>query len=151
MKQYKFNIGGVNYEVEVANFDGQNITVSVNGTPYEVTLESKVQAPKTPIITRRTNSTAPSAAPAATTPAISQTPKSVNNGSVHKIDSPLPGSIMRLNVAVGDTVKTGQCLLVMEAMKMENNVMADKDGVVQAIKIKVGDTVLQGDVLMELA
>lgn len=150
MKQYKFKIGGVGYEVEVGNFDGQNITVNVNGTPYEVEMETTVQASKTPIITRRT-AAAPTAAAPAATPSLSQTPKATSGGAVRKIESPLPGSIMRINVAVGDTVKAGQCLLVMEAMKMENNVMADKDGTIQAIKVKVGDTVLQGDVLMELA
>ena len=150
MKQYKFSIGGESYEVEVGNFDGENISVSVNGTPYDVKLESEVQAPKTPTIARRT--AAPAAAPTPSgAPSITQTPKPTASGAVRKIESPLPGSIMRINVAVGDAVKAGQCLLVMEAMKMENNVMADKDGVVQAIKVKVGDAVLQGDVLMELA
>lgn len=67
------------------------------------------------------------------------------------VKSPLPCSIFKLLVAEGDTVKLGQKLMIIEAMKMENNILAEKDGVVQKINVKAGDTVLQNDVLMTIA
>ena len=70
--------------------------------------------------------------------------------AAYKVKAPLPGSIFKLNVAVGDSVKKGDTLLIMEAMKMENNIMAEKDGVVKSVKVAVGDAVLQEDVLMEI-
>jgi biotin carboxyl carrier protein len=65
------------------------------------------------------------------------------------IVAPLPGNISKINVAVGDTVRPGNVLLIMEAMKMENNVLAVKAGVVKLIKVQVGDSVLQNDILIE--
>ncbi len=141
MKKYKFKISGQIYEVEVGDFNGSNATISVNGTPYEVELQSDTAKPTAAAFTPK--AVAADAAPikANTAPA----------GTLFKVASPLPGSVFKLNVSVGDTVKVGDCLLVMEAMKMENNIMAEKGGVVQSIKVQVGSTVLQGDILMEIA
>ena len=86
MKHYNFTIGGESYEVEVGGFDGQNITVSVNGTTYEVEIESNVAAEKTPTLTRRaTTAPASSAKPntTPTAPSITQTPKLAAGGAVH--------------------------------------------------------------------
>lgn len=141
MKKYKFNISGQSYEVEVGPFDGTNATVSVNGTPYEVEIEGDTQKTKTPVLARK---------PVVNQPGEGEI-KKTSTGAIHKLTSPLPGSISKVLVSAGDAVKAGDCLLIMEAMKMENNVMADKDGVVQSIKVKVGDTVLQGDTLVEIA
>jgi biotin carboxyl carrier protein len=68
----------------------------------------------------------------------------------HQVLAPLPGSIFKMLTKVGDEVKKGDTLLIMEAMKMENNVMADKDGTVKEVKVKEGDSVLQSDVLIVL-
>ncbi len=65
------------------------------------------------------------------------------------IKAPLPGKILSIKVTKGDIVKKGDVILIMEAMKMENNVLASKDGVVEVIKVQPGDTVLEGDVLLE--
>jgi len=137
MKNFKFNIRGNQYNVDIKDVVENNVEIEVNGTPYTVAIDREVKTSKTPTIVRRklpdTKGKAPSAA-----------------GSLKKINAPLPGSIFKLNVSEGDTVKKGDVLLIMEAMKMENNILAEHDGVVKNLKIKEGDTVLQNDVLLEI-
>lgn len=141
MKKYKFKINGQTFEVEVGEFDGNNAVVNVNGTPYDVEIQSDTQKAKTPVLARK---------PVATNPGEGQIKKN-DSGKAFKVIAPLPGSIFKLKVKVGDTIKEGDCLLVMEAMKMENNVLAEKGGVVKSLAVKEGDTVLQGDLLIEIA
>ena len=71
-------------------------------------------------------------------------------GESHPITAPLPGNIIAIKVSLGDIIVKGQVLMIMEAMKMENQVMADRKGVVESISVKVDDSVLQGDVLLKL-
>lgn len=142
MKKYKFKINGQVYEVEVGEFDGNNASVSVNGTSYQVELQGEEKKAKTPVLARK---------PVVNKPGEGQIKKSAGDGSTYKIKSPLPGTIKKVNISVGDTVKEGDCLMVMEAMKMDNNVISEKSGTVKAIKVKEGDAVLQGDTLVEIA
>lgn len=142
MKKYKFKINGQTYEVEVGEFDGSNATVSVNGTPYKVEIQGEEKKAKTPVLARK---------PVVNKPGEGQIKKTESSGAAYKINSPLPGTIKKINVSVGATVKAGECVMIMETMKMDNNVMAEKGGVVQAIKVKEGDAVLQGDTLVEIA
>ena len=135
MKQYKYKINGNLYKVTVNDIDENNIaTVEVNGTPYKVEIEKAV-APK-PV-------TRPAAAPKTESgkPVVSR-PAATSNKSAVK--SPLPGIILDLKVKVGDTVKKVDTVLILEAMKMENNIHADKDGKVTAINVNNGDSVLEG-------
>ncbi|MBP1594066.1 MAG: bcc [Bacteroidetes bacterium] len=135
MKQYKYKINGNLYKVTVNDIDENNIaTVEVNGTPYKVEIEKAV-APK-PV-------TRPAAAPKTESgkPVVSR-PAATSNKSAVK--SPLPGIILEIKVKVGDTVKKGDTVLILEAMKMENNIHADKDGKVTAINVNNGDSVLEG-------
>jgi biotin carboxyl carrier protein len=135
MKQYKYKINGNLYKVTVNDIDENNIaTVEVNGTPYKVEIEKPV-APK-PV-------TRPAAAPKTESgkPVVSR-PAATSNKSAVK--SPLPGIILEIKVKVGDTVKKGDTVLILEAMKMENNIHADKDGKVTAINVNNGDSVLEG-------
>jgi biotin carboxyl carrier protein len=135
MKQYKYKINGNLYKVTVNDIDENNIaTVEVNGTPYKVEIEKAV-APK-PV-------TRPAAAPKTESgkPVVSR-PAATSNKSAVK--SPLPGIILDIKVKVGDTVKKGDTVLILEAMKMENNIHADKDGKVTAINVNNGDSVLEG-------
>ena len=67
-----------------------------------------------------------------------------------KVEAPLPGTMFKVNVKEGDAVKKGQTILVLEAMKMENNILAEKDGVVNKVHVGEGDAVLQGDILVEI-
>lgn len=138
MKKFKFTISGNQYEVEVQSFENDKAQVVVNGTQYEVDVEREKEEAK-PVIAPR-----PKAAPApAATP--SAAPAGDANGV--KAVAPLPGTIMQIFVNVGDQVKRGDKILMYEAMKMENNFLAETDGVIKDIKVKVGDNVLQGAVL----
>ena len=90
---------------------------------------------------------APKAAPKAA-PAPAPAPKAA--ASAKSVTSPLPGNVISLSVAVGDTVKRGQTVLVMESMKMENNIPAPRDGKVTAIHVAAGKSVMQGDALLDI-
>lgn len=142
MKKYKFKINGQTYEVEIGEFDGSNATVSVNGTPYDVEIQGEDKKTKTPVLARK---------PVVNQPGEGDIKKTADTGKAYKVISPLPGTIKKLNVSVGATIKAGDCLMVMEAMKMDNNIVAEKGGVVTAVKVKEGDSILQGDTLVEIA
>ena len=137
MKKFKFTISGKQYEVEVQSFENDKAQVVVNGTQYEVDVEREKEEAK-PVIAPR-----PKAAPA---PAAASAPAAGDaNGT--KAVAPLPGTIMQIFVNVGDEVKRGDKILMYEAMKMENNFLAEVAGVIKDIKVKVGDNILQGAVL----
>ena len=138
MKKFKFTISGNQYEVEVQSFENDKAQVVVNGTQYEVDVEREKEEAKPVIAPRPKAAPASSAAPAA--PAAGDV-----NGV--KAVAPLPGTIMQIFVNVGDEVKRGDKILMYEAMKMENNFLAEVDGVIKDIKVKVGDNILQGAVL----
>jgi biotin carboxyl carrier protein len=140
MKKFKFTIRGQEYDVEIKEFQGSNAKIEVNGTDYDVDVNIEEKASKTPRLVRK---------PVINKPGEGKIQKGGAGATVVK--APLPGSIMKINIAVGDTINPGDTLLVMEAMKMENNVMAEKGGTVKAIKIAVGDSVLQDDVLVEIS
>jgi len=140
MKNFKFKIDGNSYEVEIKQFEDQNAQIEVNGTLYNVELETEVKAaaPKTPKIVRK---------PANLQDGESFMKKvSVGSG----IKSPLPGVITSIAVKVGDTVKRGQKVLVMEAMKMDNEILAEKDGTISKVNVSEGQSVMEGDILVEV-
>ena len=143
MKTFKFTISGKPYEVEVQNIEGNIATVNVNGTEYKVEMEEQA-APVVAPIAR------PAAKPAASASTQSAAPKPVaaTGGAGYKMAAPLPGTIMQIYVHQGDSVKKGDKLLMYEAMKMENNLLAEADGTITAINCRQGDNVLQGDVLI---
>lgn len=139
MKKFKFTIRGNDYDVEVMNFEDSIAKVEVNGTKYTVEVHREVQKTKTPILVRQE---VPS-------PRRSET-KIKKSLSASAIKAPLPGNIMQVFVKDGQEVKKGEKLLIYEAMKMENSVLAEKDGIISSVKVNVGDSVLEGDVLIEL-
>jgi biotin carboxyl carrier protein len=143
MKKFKFTIQGNQYEVEIQNIEDNIATVEVNGTIYEVEVDKTLQPVKTPKLVRTMS--VPSTDSTKSTAKTSSPSEPKGNGA---IKSPLPGVIIKVHVAVGDTVKLGQKLLTLEAMKMENNIEADKEGKVSQIKIKQGDSVMEGDILI---
>ena len=139
MKSYKFKINNSDFTVDITGAEDNIIELEVNGTPFKVEMEKAVKAaPKTPKVVN-----APVAQNAKTQP--------VSSSAVSKVEAPLPGVILSVNVKEGDTVKSGDTLMVMEAMKMENAIMAEVGGVVKAVKVKPQDSVLQGDIRVELA
>jgi biotin carboxyl carrier protein len=139
MKKFKFTINGNDYTVDVNGIEENLAKLEVNGTPYNVELHRQVKASKTPTLVR-------SAIKQEIKPDIQKR----EGGSSHPILAPLPGSITKLEVGKGDIVEKGQLLLIMEAMKMENRVLADRAGVVEHIRVQQGDTVLQGDIILEI-
>jgi len=135
MKSYKMKINGNEYEVAVKDVAGQNISVEVNGKAYNVELAEAPKAEKPKPVVR---AAAPAAAPSAT-----PSPRPAA-GAAGATKSPLPGTVLSVNVTVGQTVAAGDVALVLEAMKMENNINCGKDGVVKAIYVQKGDNVLEG-------
>ncbi len=139
MKNYKFTINGNEYEVEMKNFEENIATIEVNGTEYDVEVHREMKTPKTPTLVR----------PAVQTKRTdSKIKKTISSAAA--IKAPLPGNILSILVKEGQDVKKGEKLLVYEAMKMENDVLAEKDGTVGTIKVAVGDSVLQGDTLLDM-
>ena len=141
MKKFKFTISGKPYEVEVQNIEGNIATVNVNGTEYQVEMEEQAAPVIAPVARPAAKSAASSSAPAAPKPAAA-------GGAGYKMAAPLPGTIMQIFVKQGDAVKKGDKLLMYEAMKMENNLLAEADGTITAINCRQGDNVLQGDTLI---
>ncbi|MDD2344866.1 MAG: biotin/lipoyl-binding protein [Bacteroidales bacterium] len=143
MKQFKFKINGNVYEVEVQNIEDNIATVEVNGSIYNVAIDQEMVPRKTPKIVQ-----AKSVPTTDVTPATAKTsnPNAPKGGGT--IKSPLPGEILEIYVKVGDVVKLGQKLLMLEAMKMENNIDSDKEGKISEIKVNRGSSVMEGDVLI---
>ena len=143
MKRFKFSIHGNHYDVEIQQIEDEQATVSVNGQMYEVEIDKSMQLVKTPklVRTQAIPSTDVSAATARTS-----SPAAPKGGGT--IKSPLPGTILNLHVKVGDAVKMGQKLITLEAMKMENNIEAEKSGKVTAICIKQGQSVMEEEPLI---
>ncbi|MEE4116921.1 MAG: DUF2118 domain-containing protein [Marinilabiliaceae bacterium] len=139
MKNYKFTISGNNYEVDILEVDGDLAKIEVNGTPYLVEIHRQIKQVKTPTLVR---------------PVLREPSKSIEKkeqGSKVAIKAPLPGIIIELSVKEGDRVTKGQKLAVMEAMKMENEIKAEKDGEVVSVKVTQGQSVLQDEVIIEIS
>lgn len=131
MKEYKLKINSNDYHVVVSGLSNGRADVMVNGQSYSVEI-ADAGAASAPAVTA--TAPAPAAKPAA-------------GGAVK---SPLPGVVLDIQVAVGDRVGTGQRLMILEAMKMENNLDSDREGTVKEIKVATGDSVLEGDVLLTI-
>ena len=140
MKKFKFSIKGNDYEVKVNDFEENKAHIEVNGTEYCVEMHREVKQSKTPRLVRK---------PVTQKPGEGTISRKVA-GSGIAVLAPLPGNIFKILVSEGDEVKKGDTLLIMEAMKMENNVLAEKEGIIKELKVKEGQAVLQGDVLLEM-
>jgi Acetyl/propionyl-CoA carboxylase, alpha subunit len=155
MKKFNIKIGGTSYAVEITGRDDNLTNLTVNDIPYEIE-ELTASAPKNvhrtvapPVAQVTSTQVAYTTAPAATTP-VARPVQATASGSGSGLKSPLPGVILELKVKVGDSVKIGQTVLILEAMKMENNIDADKDGIIENINVSVGSSVLEGDVLLTI-
>lgn len=123
----------------------KNYTITVNGTPYNVTVEEGTSS-SAPVQAAAPVAAAPAPAPApAAKPATSGT-----QGSV-KVDAPMPGTILDVKVAPGTAVKNGQVLCILEAMKMENDIVAPQDGTVASVNVNKGDSVEAGQTIITLS
>ncbi|HAG45124.1 MAG TPA: acetyl-CoA carboxylase biotin carboxyl carrier protein subunit [Clostridium sp.] len=127
MKRYNVTVNGNIYQVEVEEVKGE-FTSTPNVVPEKPTSSAPVQKPAPPA---------------------SAVKKS--NTSGEKIDCPMPGTIVKINIAEGATVKKGDVLFVLEAMKMENEIMSPVDGTIAEINVAKGAAVNTGDVLAVIA
>lgn len=147
MKTYRFKINGNEYDVAINSVSGNMADVTVNGTAYQVEMEDAPTASAAPVAqtvqTVQAVQAAPVQAPAAAPKPAAPKP-AAPSGLGKPVTSPLPGVIIAVKVNVGDTVKAGQELAVLEAMKMENSIEATHDGTVTAIHVSKGDSVLEG-------
>jgi len=153
MKEYKYKINGNEYSVAIIDLEGDKAAVEVNGVSYQVDILTEgytAPAPR-PAAKPAAPAPAPAAAPAAPppappppAPAAPAAEPAAPAGKGTAVQSPLPGVILDIKVAVGDQVKAGQTVAILEAMKMENNINAECDGVITAIKVSKGDNILEG-------
>ena len=143
MKNFKFTINGTIYDAEILGIEDNIADVAINGVAYSVEIDRKMQSPKTPKLVRTMAVPSTDSHPSMAKTASPSAPKGTGN-----IKSPLPGVILEIYVREGDDVKIGQKLLMLEAMKMENIINADKEGRVALIKVGKGDSVMEGDILI---
>lgn len=132
MKKFKYIIDGKEYTVEIGNIVDNIAQVIVNGEDFNVEIEAEPEPEKKPVLNK----------PVVNEPEeVSQSATNVNTDQAVK--APLPGVITDILVHVGDEVKAGDTVVVLEAMKMANNIEAEKDGKVTAICIKQGESVME--------
>ena len=154
MKEYKYKINGNEYSVAIIDLEGDKAAVEVNGVSYQVDILTEgytAPAPRPAAKPAAAPAPAPAAAPAAPAPApqpiapaAPAAEPAAPAGKGTAVQSPLPGVILDIKVAVGDQVKAGQTVAILEAMKMENSINAECDGVITAIKVSKGDNILEG-------
>lgn len=143
MKTFKFTINGNEYDVDVLEIEGRMAKIEVNGTLYNVELHNEVKQAKP----KPASAPAPAPKPVKENAASAQI---IKGGTTVPVRSPLPGVIIQVLVRQGDTVTVGQSLCTLETMKMENAIKAETAGVVAAVKINPGQSVLQDEVLIEI-
>lgn len=150
MNKYQYKVQGVDYDVEIEEVEGNLAKVSVNGIPFEVELKrpiNPVHAIKKPKVAAP-KPAAPAPAPAAAAP--KPAAPAAAPGSGNPVKAPLPGTISSISVKVGDQVNVGDTVLVLEAMKMQNNIEAEYAGTVTAINVNVSDVVMEGSALLTI-
>lgn len=145
MKTYKIKVNGNDFEVAVNKTTGNQASVKVNGVEYEVEVDTNFRKVNKPLL-----SPTPAPVSAATAAPIASVRPAAAPSTGSVIKSPLPGVILEIYVKEGDSVKEGQKLMMLEAMKMENNIEAESNGVVTKINVSKGGSVLEGDVLISI-
>ena len=136
MNKYQYKVQGVDYDVEIVDVEGNIAKVNVNGISFEVEMKRPINPVTMP---HRPKVSAP-VTPAKPAPA----------GAGMKVTAPLPGTITDIKVKVGDTVKDGDTVIILEAMKMQNNIEAECSGTVTSVLVNKGDTVMEGDALITI-
>lgn len=151
MRTYSYNVNGAQYDVTIESIQGQVAKVNVNGVPFDVEMlgapiaegDLPAAAPAATSAAAPAATTAPTAAPA--------TPAKGAAGAGTPVKAPLPGVVTKVLVANGQSVKKGDTVVVLEAMKMENNITAECDGTVSGVCCAAGDSVMEGTTLVTIA
>jgi biotin carboxyl carrier protein len=151
MNKYQYKVQGVDYDVEIEEVEGNVAKVVVNGVRFDVELKQPINPTSTlkKVRVEAPKAVARPAAPVTPAPAVAPAAP-VAAGAGSPIKAPLPGTIIELKVNVGDTVKQGDVVLVLEAMKMQNNIESEYSGTVTSITVKQGETVMEGAVLLTI-
>ena len=152
MNKYQYKVKGVDYEVEIAEVEGNIAKVNVNGIPFEVELQKPINAAKHPTMNKpKVEAPKPAVQPAAAPRPAAQPVAAAPAGAGSPVKAPLPGTVTEVKVQVGQQVNVGDTVLVLEAMKMQNNIESEYAGQVTSITVKQGDTVMEGSVMMTIA
>ncbi|MDY5768233.1 MAG: biotin/lipoyl-containing protein [Alloprevotella sp.] len=152
MKQYKYTINGAQYDVTIDSIVGSKAKVEVNGIPFEVEMHGSSLVEEDLPTMSTEGAPAPAAAPAAPAAAPTAAAPAAKSGpgAGTPVKAPLPGVVTKILVAEGQAVKKGETVLVLEAMKMENNITAEADGNVTGICVAAGDSVMEGTTLLTI-
>uniref|UniRef100_UPI004024E87E biotin/lipoyl-containing protein n=1 Tax=Segatella hominis TaxID=2518605 RepID=UPI004024E87E len=157
MAKYQYTVKGVDYEVEIQDIEGNIANVTVNGIPFEVEMKQPVKAGKQKVKlseerraegseerrvkSEESNSSSASAASTSSAPTAA---------AGKAVVAPLPGTINEIKVKVGDKVNAGDTVVILEAMKMQNNIEAETSGTITSINVNKGDAVMEGDTLVTI-
>ena len=157
MTKYQYTVKGVDYEVEIQDIEGNIANVTVNGIPFEVEMKQPVKAGKQKVKlseerraeeseerkvkSEESNSSSASAARTSSAPTAA---------AGKPVVAPLPGTINEIKVKVGDKVNAGDTVVILEAMKMQNNIEAETSGTITSINVNKGDAVMEGDTLVTI-
>ena len=152
--KYQYTVKGVDYEVEIQDIEGNIANVTVNGIPFEVEMKQPVKAGKQKVKlggeqtvkSENNNSSSTSTANATAAPTAKPTAAAAGKPVV----APLPGTINEIKVKVGDKVNAGDTVVILEAMKMQNNIEAETSGTITSINVNKGDAVMEGDTLVTI-
>ena len=138
MRSFKFKVNGNEYNADIKAVQDSQLTIEINGVSYDVDIEKKEK--KTPILS----------VSKVLSSSIETNKKTSKPGDVqpNSIKAPIPGTILKINYNVGDTVKLGDTVIILEAMKMQNELHATASGKIDKIAVKVGDSVMEGDDLI---
>ena len=155
--KYQYTVKGVDYEVEIQDIEGNIANVTVNGIPFEVEMKQPMKAGKQKVKlseerraeeteerrvkSEESNSSSSSAASTSSAPTAA---------SGKPVVAPLPGTINEIKVKVGDKVNAGDTVVILEAMKMQNNIEAETSGTITSINVNKGDAVMEGDTLVTI-
>lgn len=153
MNKFQYKVKGVDYEVEIDEVEGNLAKVSVNGIQFEVELQRPINpahAIRKPRVSAPQRPAAPQPAPQPAPAAPQAHQQQPSAGSGTPVKAPLPGTINSLKVKVGDRVAQGDVVLVLEAMKMQNNIEAEASGTVTSILVNAGDSVMEGATLLTI-
>ena len=151
MNKYQYKVQGVDYDVEIEEVEGNVAKVNVNGIRFDVELKQPIN-PTSTLKKVHIEAPKPVARPAVapTAPAAPTADKPMAAGTGSAVKAPLPGTVLDIKVNVGDTVKVGDIVLVLEAMKMQNNIESEFEGTVTSIVVKQGESVMEGAVMMTI-
>ena len=157
MTKYQYTVKGVDYEVEIQDIEGNIANVTVNGIPFEVEMKQPVKAGKQKVKLseerraegseeRRVKNEEPNSSSASE----ASTSSAPTAAAGKPVVAPLPGTINEIKVKVGDKVNAGDTVVILEAMKMQNNIEAETSGTITSINVNKGDAVMEGDTLVTI-